>query len=89
MVFIGEHSPVATEGIMKIERIQYSLTSATREISRYAATRRFTAAADLTKDEAGYHHHKPEQEDDEDVEEPVVATAAGLQAQVRLLNITA
>ena len=75
---------------MKIERIQYSLTAATREISRYAATRRFTAAADLTKDEAGYHHHhKPEQEDDEGVEEPVVATAAGLQAQVRLLNITA
>ena len=76
---------------MKIERIQYSLTSATREISRYAATRRVTTAADLSKDEGGYqHHYTPEKdEDDDEREERPVITAAGLHAQVRLLNITA
>ncbi len=76
---------------MKIERIQYSLTSATREISRYAATRRVTNAADLSKDEGGFqHHYTPEHdEDDDEREERPVATAAGLHAQVRLLNITA
>ena len=76
---------------MKIERIQYSLTSATREIARYAATRRVTSAADLSKDEGGYqHHYTPEHEEDDDQrEERPVTTAAGLHAQVRLLNITA
>ena len=76
---------------MKIERIQYSLTSATREISRYASTRRVSSAADLSSDEGGYqHHYTPEhdEEDDEHEDRPVT-TAAGLHAQVRLLNITA
>jgi|688.fasta_scaffold2333795_2 hypothetical protein len=74
---------------MRTERIQHSLTSATREISRYAATRRFINATDLSKDETGKRHTKPEHEHDEELEEPVVATAEELHAQVRLLNITA
>lgn len=76
---------------MKIERIQYSLTSATREISRYATTRRITSAVDVSKDDGGYqHHYTPEHDEVEDEgEERPVTTAAGLHAQVRLLNITA
>jgi hypothetical protein len=77
--------------MMKIERIQYSLTSATREISRYAATRRLASAVDVSKDDGGYQpHYTPEhEEEDEEHEERPVTTAAGLHAQVRLLNITA
>jgi hypothetical protein len=77
---------------MKIERIQYSLVSATKEISRYAATQRGTIAADLSKEYTGGHHHRSDHDEDDDEEEQekaAVPTAAGLHAQIRLLNITA
>lgn len=73
---------------MKIERIQYSLEAATKEITRYAATRRITAVADLLKDESGYRHDTHEQHEDEDIEDPTTATVAAIQAS-RLLDITA
>ncbi|MEN9845205.1 MAG: hypothetical protein RIS36_352 [Pseudomonadota bacterium] len=76
---------------MKINRIQHSLTSAIREISRYAATRRITSTANLSSEQHGFQHNdSPERakRDDEGKDRPVI-TADGLHAQVRLLNITA
>ena len=73
---------------MKIERIQYSLEAATKEITRYAATRRITAVADLLKDERGHRQHNQEQVEDEDIEDPTTPTAAAIQAS-RVLDSTA
>jgi hypothetical protein len=75
---------------MKIERIQYSLEAATKEITRYAATRRITAVADLLKDEKGYRQHKQErdEDEDEDLEDSPTSSVVAIQAS-RLLDITA
>ncbi len=74
---------------MNIERIQYSLEAATKEISRYAATRRVTAMADLLKDEAGSHHHKPRHDEDDDLEDPTQSPVSAMIVSARLLDITA
>ena len=74
---------------MKIERIQYSLEAATQEISRYAATRRVTAIADLMKEKAGSHHRKPTEDEDEDLEESTDSPVTRMQISARLLDITA
>ncbi len=74
---------------MNIERIHYSLQAATKEISRYAATRRVTAMADLLKDEAGSHNHHPRHDEDDDPEDSNQSSVSAVIVSARLLDITA
>jgi hypothetical protein len=76
---------------MKIERIQYSLEAATKEITRYAATQRVNAVADLLKEKGRSHYQTPNEDEDEEAEreEPADPSIARMRASARLLDITA
>jgi len=76
---------------MKIERIQYSLEAATKEITRYAATQRVAAVADLLgeKGRSKYHNPKEDEEEEAEREEPADPAITRMRASARLLDITA
>jgi hypothetical protein len=74
---------------MRVERIQLSLVSETKQIARLATTRRINNATDLTKDGGGYHHHQPTHDEHEEVEGAPVPPPSGTESSTGLLNLTA
>lgn len=72
---------------MKVERTQLPLASASKQISKFAASRRVDAAPSLTDDEARKGKHQRKEEDEEELPGGNPALAPGQES--RTLNITA
>ncbi len=75
---------------MKTEWNQHSLVAATKEIERFAATRRVTPSSDLLREESGgYAHRRFKDKRDHDLDDPEKATPEETLGSARLLDITA
>ncbi|MEY4667366.1 MAG: hypothetical protein RL518_65 [Pseudomonadota bacterium] len=75
---------------MKVERIQLSLTSETKQISRFLNARREDASGDLTKDDHNPHNHSSMREEEQRTETATLqALIASEASSKRLLDIMA
>jgi hypothetical protein len=78
------------EGIMKVERTQHALASASRNRSLLAIERRVNAATDLTGDETESRRHDPPPDHQEEAQGSQPDARVGESGkEARLLNITA
>lgn len=74
---------------MKVERTQLPLASASKQISKFAASRRVDAAPGFSEDEAKKRKQQRAQEEDEEVETAALTPALTHGQEARALNITA
>jgi hypothetical protein len=72
---------------MKVERTQLPLASASKQISKFAASRRVTAAPSLTDEEAKKRQHQRKEDDEDELSSSTPALLHG--EEPRSLNITA
>jgi hypothetical protein len=80
----------AMEGIMKVERTQHALASASRDRAQFAIERRVNATTDLTRDETESRRQDtmPEHREEPQGDQPNPSGGVSEKGE-RLLNITA